>query len=243
MRRAIQGVTRPGKIVAVLASHFDLEKAARLRRLPDLFELRLDALCHDLPAVERMLRELRAPLIITARHPAEGGLHDLSASRRRALLEQFLPHAAYVDIELRAAHSFRSILDAAHVLHIQRIISVHDFRNAPTAQRLDQWAAEAQSLRPDILKIVTGAEDAAQLEVLAEFFERSRAKLALSIMGVGRLGRKSRLYFAQHGSALNYAHLGNSQIAGQLSLLEMRRALTATTRRRNSAPSRFDHRT
>ncbi len=84
-----------------------------MRNPPDLFELRLDALFAKGPEVEAALADLRAPLIITARHPREGGSNQLSARKRRALLVRFLPYAAYVDIELRSAGAFAAILAEA----------------------------------------------------------------------------------------------------------------------------------
>ncbi len=129
--RAFIGATP--QIVAVLSSLPDLQRATRMRRLPDFFELRLDALHRELPAIEQILARLSAPLIITARHPAEGGLNNLSASERRALLQRFLPSSAGVDVELRSAAQLRSILATAKERKIKRIISVHDFHRAPTA--------------------------------------------------------------------------------------------------------------
>ena len=66
------------KIVGVIFSRADLERARRMRKPPDLFELRLDRL------IDAPIGQLPAPLIITARHPREGGANNLSALRRRA---------------------------------------------------------------------------------------------------------------------------------------------------------------
>ena len=83
-------VAAPGRVVAVIASRLDLAKAVRLRRRPDLFELRLDMLRDSLGEVSRILPRLSAPLILTARHPREGGAGGLTLSSRRALLLRFL---------------------------------------------------------------------------------------------------------------------------------------------------------
>ncbi len=163
------------------------------------------------PRSNKSWPRLSAPLIITARHPAEGGLNNLSASRRRALLQRFLPRSACVDVELRSAAQLRPILAAAGERKIKRIISVHDFHRAPSADRLDQWARDAESLGADIFKIVTRTETAEELAELVKFFQRTRSRMKVSAMGVGKFGRASRIYFAAHGSALNYVHLGNSQ--------------------------------
>ena len=71
------------RVVGVIASPVALVRATRLRRPPDLFELRLDALRDSLGEVERMIPQLRAPLILTARHPAEGGVRQSSSIRFR----------------------------------------------------------------------------------------------------------------------------------------------------------------
>src|SRR6266566_3252691 len=72
------------RIVGVIASRDDLEQALRMRRPPDLFELRLDRLAGIVGRVETKLPKLRAPLIITARRPNEGGSGRLSLRQRRA---------------------------------------------------------------------------------------------------------------------------------------------------------------
>jgi 3-dehydroquinate dehydratase-1 len=91
------------QIVGVIFTQADLRRAIQMRNPPDLFELRLDALFARSDEVMTAIGNLRAPLIITARHPREGGSNQLGARERRALLLRFLPHAAYVDIELRSA--------------------------------------------------------------------------------------------------------------------------------------------
>jgi 3-dehydroquinate dehydratase-1 len=228
--RAIKG-TNP-QMVAVISSLPDLQQAARMRRLPELFELRLDALYRELPGIDRILARLSAPLIITARHPAEGGRNNLSVSSRRTLLGRFLEHAAYIDVELRSAIHFRPILAAAQERKIKRIISVHDLRRAPVANQLDQWAREAKSLGADVFKIVTRTETAEELGELAKFFQRTRTRMKVSAMGVGKFGRASRIYFATHGSGLNYAYLGTPHLEGQLSLQQLRRFMAPVPNRR-----------
>ena len=75
------------RIAAVIGSVADLEAAVAMQPSPALlFELRLDALAGRIAKVEAALSQLRGSLIISARHPAEGGLNHLSGPRRRELL-------------------------------------------------------------------------------------------------------------------------------------------------------------
>lgn len=213
------------QIAGVIFSRADFQRAVRMRNPPDLFELRLDALAGSIDAVRDGIEKLRAPLIITARHPREGGANDLSAGERGKLLLAFLTHATYIDIEMRSARAFGAVLQAAQARKIKLIVSFHDFRGTPDASRLDEMARAAQSLGPAMVKIATRTDTRAQMERLLRFFERHCARTRIAVMGIGKLGRISRLEFARRGCALNYAHLGTPQAAGQLSIAELRAAL------------------
>ena len=220
-------MTKPStpQIVGVIFTRTDLRRAVRMRNPPDLFELRLDALFAGLEEVRAAIGNLGAPLIITARHPREGGSNQLSAHKRRALILRFLPHAAYLDIELRSAGTFAAILGEARAKGIRTIVSFHNFNQTPSRPRLNEIARTARSLGADLLKIATRTDTSAQLTRLLDFFQRERLEMKIAAMGVGRLGRISRLEFARHGSALNYGHLGSPQAEGQLSITQLRRIL------------------
>lgn len=213
------------QIVGVIFTRADLRRAVRMRNPPDLFELRLDALFARSEEVKAAIGALRARLIITARHPREGGSNQLSAQKRRALLLRFLPHAAYLDIELRSAVTSAAILEEARAKGIRTIVSFHDFKETPSTARLDEIARAAKALRADVLKIATRTDTPAQMARLLDFFERQRVKTRIAAMGIGRFGKMSRLAFAKRGSILNYAHLGTPRAEGQLSITKLRRAL------------------
>jgi 3-dehydroquinate dehydratase type I len=213
------------QIVGVIFSRADLQRALRMRNPPDLFELRLDALVHSIDAVRAAIERLPAPLIITARDPREGGANDLSLSRRRALFLEFLPRAAFVDVELRSARSLAPVLQSAGALNLRTIISFHDFHSTPPASRLDEIVSRARSLGADLVKIATRTDTPAQLETLLNFFQLQRKPGDVVAMGIGKLGRASRLQLARRGCLLNYAHLGSAVAAGQLSIRDLRHVL------------------
>jgi 3-dehydroquinate dehydratase-1 len=211
------------RIVGVIFSLRDLRRAVRLRRPPDFFELRLDALVRHLDEIESA--KFPAPLILTARDPREGGVNNLTTRARRDLLVRFLPRAHTIDIELRSAPAFSSILDLARATKIQRIISLHDFQKTPPVFRLHEKARAAQELGADLFKIATRTDTSAQLSRLLDFHDSARMPVAA--MGLGRLGRAARRELMRRGSILNYAHLGSAGIAGQPSLSDVRRWMAA----------------
>jgi len=211
------------KIVGVIASLRDLVRATGMTRPPDLFELRLDHVVGRLSILQKHLPGLTAPLIITARDPREGGANNLSPARRRNLLLEFLPRAKYIDVELRSARAFQSVLQAAARNKIATIISFHDFEATPSEARLDEIATRARSLGAAIVKVATRTDTHPQLDRLLDFFERQRRAADVVAMGIGKLGRASRLELARRGCFLNYAHLGSPIASGQLSIRELRR--------------------
>ena len=226
-RTSVKTNLRRAQLVGVIASRSDLRFALRMADPPDLFEIRLDHFADSLGELEKKMSILRGRLIITARHPQEGGANRLPAQQRRELLLRFLPWAQYVDVELRSAKELRPVLDLARKKNVRLIVSFHDFGATPTLRTLIKKARAAHSLDAAILKIATRTDTPAQLARLFEFVANHDVDLALSAMGMGKLGAVSRVILAQLGSVLTYAALGPSAIEGQLSIQQLRSAFTA----------------
>jgi 3-dehydroquinate dehydratase-1 len=220
---ARRSTKRRPRVVAVIASRADLEQAVRMRRPPDLFELRLDRLAGMADEVEKVLPRLRTQLIITARDPREGGANKLRLRQRRDLLARFLSHADYIDVELRSARTLRALLAVAKTKNVRRIISFHDFKSTPSARLLVAKAHNAKALRADIFKVATRTDTPTELGRLLEFITSNRVNVRLAVMGIGRLGAISRVLLARAGSVLIYASLGPAtDVEGQLSLEQLR---------------------
>jgi 3-dehydroquinate dehydratase I len=211
--------------VAVIASATDLDAAVAIKRTPDLFELRLDSLSPLTSRLEKKISRLRAPLIITARDPREGGTGDLSFEKRSGLLLGFLPRARYIDVELRSARKFEFLLVSAQKQKIGRILSYHNFNSTPTSRSLCAKARTARSLGADIFKVATRTDTPAAVARLIDFVAHKDVDLSISAMGIGKLGAISRVLLARCGSVLNYASLGQPNVEGQVPVALLRSAL------------------
>ena len=220
--RARKAAAHRPQIVGVIASAGDLRRAARLRKLPDLFELRLDALA-DSEETQQAFAKLRAPVILTVRHPREGGHNNLPTVKRRTLLLRHLPIARYVDVELRSAGPLTPVLDEAARLGGKLIISVHDFGATPCLAQITALGRRARAAGADVFKLVTRVDSPDDLETLIAAFEILQRELPVSAMAVGTLARAARRELIARGSVLNYAHLGTAIAPGQFSLGELRR--------------------
>ena len=211
------------RVVGVIASGADLDCALQMRTRPDLFELRLDRLADIIEQLESKLSRLRAPLIITARHPQEGGAKKLTLGQRRDLLTRFLPYAEYVDVELRSAFALRSLLGLAQEKRVRRIISFHNFRSTPPLRVLAAKADAARAHGANIFKAATRTDTPNQLARLFQLVATEVVDLPVSAMGIGNLGAISRVLLARAGSVLIYASItARSDLEGQLSLEQLR---------------------
>lgn len=214
-------------VVATVHTPGGLRQAARLgRRQVGFIELRLDALAQHVHAVEGAIRGTAAPVLITARHGAEGGVGRLGAVRRRDLLGRFLLRVDALDVELRSAASMAGLLQEARCRGITRVISFHDFRRTPDLARLQAIVRDAIRAGADIVKIATHLRGAKDLSVL--LLLQSSVKVPLATMGMGPLGKMSRLVLAAAGSRLNYGYLDKPQVEGQWPALELVQRLEET---------------
>ena len=174
----------------------------------DLVELRLDLL--DTPA-EQLKQEAAAlslPLLITARHPDEGGQGHLASTAREALLRPFLGTAALIDIELRSLGDLRDLVRDAPLAGTPVIASFHDFQCTPSEEVLEGAAAMAEAAGIGAIKVATFLNNSEDLIRLIRFASRPR-RLRVIAMGMGPLGPVSRLTLAKCGSLLNYGYLGS----------------------------------
>ncbi|MBE2287505.1 MAG: type I 3-dehydroquinate dehydratase [Prosthecobacter sp.] len=194
--------------------HFvSLDAPARLA-LCDVAELRLDLLKLPPADLRAKLAGNTLPLLLTARHPAEGGQGPEDPVARGAMIEPLLDLAALIDIELRSAMPMQGTVQEARAVGVPVVGSFHDFQATPADDVLLGAVNFGQQAGLDAVKIATylnTQDDLVRLMKLAGGTHRLR----LSVMGMGPWGRVSRLVLAKCGSLLNYGFIGTSNAPGQ----------------------------
>lgn len=215
-------------VVAPVCSRQDLDflhSGAALST--DILEFRLD----DCSATQIEQDALAAaehctlPLLITARRHEEGSRAVLSDDSRLALYERFMPRAALVDTEVMSLReeTFADFPDSVHASGALLVGSYHDFTSFPGMPKIEQMIADAYALGSDIAKVAVMMERLSDLYALAAVVEREhRAGRLISAMGMGPLGKLSRLVLAKAGSCLNYGYLREANAPGQWSAAELR---------------------
>jgi 3-dehydroquinate dehydratase-1 len=192
--------------------------AAAVKSRVDAVEVRADALPQP-PDPER-IAQLSLPAILTVRRHDEGGARPLADEVRLALYLELLPTAAAVDIEGKSLSALGELVTAARKTKATVIVSFHDFQGTPSLPRLRTWMAKALDGGADVVKIASVTEKPGDVARLLTLLDAATSPLA--VMGMGTLGRASRLLFARAGSVLNYGWLDKPQVPGQWSAPDLR---------------------
>jgi len=116
------------------------------------------------------------------------------------------------------------IIETARSAGKTMILSFHDFTSTPTPEVIRAKIDQAVDCGADIAKIAVHMQSMTSLCELVQICE-SESRIKLSMMGMGPLGKLSRLVFAKAGSVLNYGYLRESNAPGQWPAAELKRLL------------------
>ena len=192
----------------------------------DVVELRLDQMpsLTDWLSRGEVIEAAGVPVIVTVRHASEGGAWTEADTARVPLYDLALRHLSAVDVELQS-----SIVKEVCALAKQRrkccIVSFHDFKKTPPLSELKRVAARAQKLG-SIIKVTTMTHTEADVETLRRFLACKWTK-PICVMGMGPLGRATRVEFPKLGSCLTYGYLDEPAAPGQLSAAQIVKRLRA----------------
>jgi 3-dehydroquinate dehydratase-1 len=215
--RIVKKTRHPLRSPVLVGTVHDARSLRRARRLarpptpPNWLEIRLDAI---VPPVETWVELSDRPLLLTVRDAEEGGRRCMHLAERRELFLEHLRHAAFVDIEIASLDKLAGVVRKARRSGVGLVASFHDFEGTPDLRKLAALADRALAARASVLKIATTTHTPDQLARLLDFLAREK-RIPVSVMGMGQLGRVSRLALAAAGSVLNYVSVGSSAAPGQ----------------------------
>lgn len=131
-----------------------------------------------------------------------------------------------IDIELnslkRNSLIFKPVIEEAKTRGIGIIVSYHNFKETESLEVLRQIAHEEYSLGADVLKIstmVNSVDDVLKLLTLTKEL-RDIYDLPLIVLGMGELGKITRITSPFFGSDIVYVDLFGSSAPGQLKFLD-----------------------
>jgi 3-dehydroquinate dehydratase-1 len=178
----------------------------------DLLELRIDFM--DNPGsvdIKSIIREIDFPLIATNRKNDEGGFFKGSESKRTKILLEAAKYADIVDIELSTDNEYlKKILDTAN----STIISYHDFKKTPTADKLLEIVKKEKELG-DIAKFAVMPQKMSDTLIVLDVLSMVDNTVGISM---GKLGSYTRVIAPLFGSPITFASIKNASAPGQLDI-------------------------
>ncbi len=206
-------------MICVSLSLNDPEEILRLLKTIEFAEIRLDLVTLGAAEVRRIFSG-SSRLIATCRR---GGRTE---EERESLLEAaVLAGAAYVDLDIQSdAGLMRSIIPLARRKNCEVILSFHDFQETPGRADLIRTIDFGFQSGADIVKIACQVNDPSENARLLGILEDPRP---LVVVGMGELGRITRVFAPLLGSRFTYAGpaVGFETAPGQLPLAELKKLL------------------
>jgi 3-dehydroquinate dehydratase-1 len=130
------------------------------------------------------------------------------------LIRALLPQSAAVDIETASLSEMSALVAEVHASPAILVASYHNFDETPPLQRLLALQQQALDAGADAVKFATKLTGPQDLITLIQLLAQPHAP-PIAVMGMGPLGRLSRLTLAGLGSILNYGYLDRATVPGQ----------------------------
>jgi 3-dehydroquinate dehydratase I len=220
-----QSNLRKPAIVAVIAGLEDLRVWRGFSGVADLFELRLDQLLTAKPDLAPADFTPGGPFLITARDPSEGGAPELTSADRLNLLWNWLDIADWIDVEAGNLSAYAKLLATAQSKGKRIVVSYHNFERTPDLTEFERILNNVSFDGPFVFKAATRVNTWQDLSNLTNFLLSRPGDLAL--MGMGPLGKLSRLLLPAFGSRLVYGSCAKSVVPGQWPVETLRTTLDA----------------
>jgi 3-dehydroquinate dehydratase-1 len=217
---------RKPAIVAVIAALEDLRVWRDFCGVADLFELRLDQLLTVKPDLTPADLSPGGRFVITARDSPEGGAPELETANRARALWNWLDIADWLDVEACNVLACAGLLAAAQTQGKQIAISYHNFERTPEPAELEKILKNVRFDGSFVFKAATRVNGWQDLSNLTNFL-LNHPDRELALMGMGPLGKLSRLLLPAFGSRLVYASCAKSVVPGQWPVETLRATLDA----------------
>lgn len=194
----------------------------------DVLEYRVDNLLDCEDRIAEALASSPRPTLVTVRGPAEGGHGGLDEAARIERYRRFFHHSNLIDVEVAALNhpAFADFVNEVHQAGALLVASFHDFGGFPGERVLREKVGAAFAIGADVAKLAVVVNTMSELFTLVAIVEGEvAAGRRISAMGMGPLGKLSRLVLAKAGSCLNYGYLQVPNAPGQWPASQLKKLL------------------
>ena len=219
-------------VLGCLTGAVSTKQARRVAKLPGFggFEARYD-LFDKVAKFEKILGDKKladSAILFTDRSTKEGGKTDPGDVKGRArVIRRYLPYVNGVDIELSSPEVIARVVQVIKEARKMLVISYHNFKRTPSLRQLNKICRQAVALGADVVKVATMIREAdfpradEDCRVLTIFMATHLGLVQKAVIGMGKAGGPTRVFFPYLGSVLVYASVGPPTAEGQFSVEEM----------------------
>jgi len=191
--------------------------AAAVDKGIDMVELRIDQFS-DLSvdyvvSKAKLVKEYNLGMICTVRSKEEGGA-DIPNDKRLELFEAVAGLADILDVELSSKIN-RKVIEIARDEGKIPLVSYHDFEKTPPEDEIQSIINRASQLGAGIIKYAFKVNSTQDVSRILCVTARNRDKKLVAI-GMGELGKITRVAGFFFGSVLTYTYIGRSFAPGQI---------------------------
>ncbi len=202
---------------------FDNKLETAYYRDVDIIEFRVDLLKNkDIDYIIKHLRKIKEKglkTILTIRAKWEGGGCEIEDEKRLKIFEKCINFIDFIDIELSSIDIREKIIDLSRKNGIEVIVSYHDFEKTPSNEVIQKIIDDTFSLGGDISKFafkVNNENDVGR--ILSISYKNKVLGRKLIAIGMGELGKITRVAGYFFGSMITYTYIGKSVAPGQIEL-------------------------
>ena len=202
---------------------FDNKLDTAYYRGVDIIEFRVDLLKNlDISYIIQHLRKIKEKdlkTILTVRAKWEGGGTEINDNERLKIYKNCIDLVDYVDIELSSIDIIEDVIQLTKEKGKEVITSFHDFEKTPSDEGIQNIIDKSFQYGADISKIavkVNCEDDVGR--ILSISYKNKLLGRKLIAIGMGELGRITRVAGYFFGSIITYTYIGKSVAPGQIEL-------------------------
>ncbi len=160
--------------------------------------------------IDTIKRNVKVTSIFTCRHVKEGGMFAGDAKEQRAILKKAF-HSGFDYVDVSLGNSIIKELDLKERKKL--LLSYHDFEATPNYIKLSVMLDRMRKEQPGIIKMATMVTSPIDVFRLADVLKEKKDKEKLIVIGMGEMGKLTRIMFPAMGSYMTYAAIEGSKVA------------------------------
>ncbi|MEM3333709.1 MAG: type I 3-dehydroquinate dehydratase [Thermoplasmata archaeon] len=215
-----------------------IEKIKKFNKKIKLIEIRFDSIFDESIGtnVFSIINSIDIPYIFTFRSHKESEKGSQAKvvdddTRIKWYTEAIENGASIIDFELSSIkinENFKEVIKKAKNKNVGVILSYHNFNETPDLNFLLGVIEDENKYDADILKFATMIKKISDLLVIdqATYLARATYKKPIISMGMGYMGKLSRISTVAFGSDIIFAYIGKRSAPGQLSYSQVTKILS-----------------